>query len=238
MRHMRFEDSEILQEFARKMKEGEELKKMAQVVQPSPLEAYSKYLGMLQQKAQTPNPTHDPNLLIGKAQLQKLMDLGRAVGGDVAKEAMEPMQEYDAGRNPKPVLLKLQPHLPTAGIYPITKELGNPVPPSIEKEQSVEGQNTKTAEQKAYDVTPKENIIHDAHPKSAIVSGDVIENVEEAQKIDLEVVNKEPSGKTADMVLTELYKLAKQLKAEKNDEAYKLVKEAFLDIAKDVKANK
>lgn len=231
MRHMRFEDSEILQEYARKMEESDCLKKMAQVAQSNPSEAYNKYLALLQQKAATPNPNNDPNLLIGINHLTKLVELGRAVGGEVAKMAMAPLQEYEAGKNPKPVLLGLKAHSPTEGLKPIPKELGDPLPP---KQQGVNGnQNTKTADQKAYDVLPKENIIHEAHPKPALVNGDLVETVEEQQEADLEVAQK-----TASAVLIELYKLAKQLQAEKNMEAYTLVKAAFLDISKDVKANK
>ena len=86
------------------------------------------------------------------------------------------------------------------------------------------------AEGKHYDVTPKEDLVHEAHPQTAKVSGDTVENLNEQQKADLEVAQK-----SAKEVLTELYKMAKQLKAEGKDEAYELVKGTIVDIAKELK---
>jgi hypothetical protein len=97
--------------------------------------------------------------------------------------------------------------------------------------KAYEGQ-AKTADAKLYDVFGKQNIVHDAHPQTAYVNGDVVETVEEAQKIDIGVAQKESTGK---QVVAELYNMAKQLKADKNDVAYKLVRATCVEIAKLIK---
>lgn len=96
---------------------------------------------------------------------------------------------------------------------------------SIKKMASV-----KTAEQKSYDVTGKEDLVHEAHPQTAKVNDEVVENIAEQQRADREVAEKSAKG-----ILVALYKLAKRLKAEKNTKAYSLVKETFLDLSKSLK---
>ena len=90
--------------------------------------------------------------------------------------------------------------------------------------------NTKTAEEKKYDLAGNEDMVQEAHPKTALVNGDVVENIAEQQEADVQVAEK-----SAKEILKALYKLAGQLKADKQEEAFGYVKAAFLDIAKTLK---
>lgn len=101
-----------------------------------------------------------------------------------------------------------------------------PLPP---KTQALSARH-KVADQKAYDVTPHEDMIGEAHPKPAKVCGDeLVENKNEQQDADLAVAQKsaEEAGKK---IVTALYKLAKKLHGEGNMEAYKLVADTFLEL--------
>lgn len=193
--------------------------KVAQVKAPpvnQAVEAYTSKLRELQARATTPNPNHDPKLMISRRELAHLAQLGRAVSPQVAQQANGPLLEYDAGRDPKPVLLGLKTHEEAAA-----------VPHNNRAALSI---REKVAEQKAYDVTGKEDIVHEAHPQTAKVNGDVVENLNEQQDADLAVAEK-----SAKSILIALYKLAKRLKAEKNAKAYTLVKETFLELSKSLR---
>lgn len=102
----------------------------------------------------------------------------------------------------------------------------------MQKRQSATEQTAKVASGKEYDVGPKEDLVQKAHPHSAKVEGDTVENLNEQQKADLAVANKQAAAK----VLTALYDLTKKLYAEKNVKAAELVKETFLSISKNIKA--
>jgi hypothetical protein len=236
MSYMRSTDSAVLQEFGRIMQEKDELKKVAQV-NPDAFEAYKNKLLDLQLRAQKPNPNHDPRLMISKRDLEQLVQLGRAVSQDFAQQAMGVLAEYDAGRDPKPVLLGLKTHEELAKVprTPNTPRMpdrmqNNVVKAPIPSTRAALSTREKTADQKAYDVTGKEDIVQQAHPKTSIVSGDVVENLNEQQDADLLVAEK-----SAKNVLLALYKLAKRLRAEKNEKAYVLVKETFLELSKSLK---
>lgn len=196
--------------------------KVAQVKGPaSPadaaFEAYTNKLIELQVRAQKPNPNHDPALMISRRELEHLAQLGRAVNPDIAKQATGPLLEYDAGRDPKPVLLGMKTH----------EEASMPHRTVASATLSI---HEKVAEQKSYDVTGKEDIVHEAHPQTAKVNGEVVENLNEQQRADLAVAEK-----SAKNILVALYKLAKRLRSEKNTKAYSLVKECFLELSKSLK---
>jgi hypothetical protein len=226
MKYMAFNDSEILREFGRLMEEKDGLKKVAQVVQPLSEEEKGKlqhFLGELQKM-----PANGPGMERWMNRLKGQMD-------PYLKSVHESLaQRYSLWSQGKDASELAQIPLPLSG-QGMAQNPAAPAPvagnPGMPKGADVIEANEKTAEQKAYDVTGKEDIVNTAHPHPAKVCGDeLVENLNEQQKADKEVAEK-----SAKDVLVALYKLAKRLKAEKNDEAYELVKKTFLDISSSLK---
>lgn len=151
---------------------------------------------------------------------QKLAEAKKLAGNDV--EALKKLDMMDMAYQKARVAVQDYAKLFMPAVEKMT--------PSFQKTQSF-NIDVKTAEQKAYDVSPKEDITNTAHPKPAFVEGDLVENGNEQYAADKAIAEK-----SAKEILKELYKMAKQLKAENNIKAYKLVKETFLDLSKGLKA--
>lgn len=220
MRHMAFNDSDILRDFGRLMQEKDELKKTAQALPP---------------------PTHAPGTTVPNAapvptgakpmMWEKLYaELEAARGDGKALEAVQRnMQTLNYAANEQgfydDMLQKLQTYMtPEALAFDAKAKHKTPQMPR----RAALSQHEKTADQKVYDVTPKEDMVQEAHPQSAKVNGDTVENLNEQQKADLEVARKSAQIKK---ILASLYKLAKRLQAEKQEQAYQLVKETFLELS-------
>ena len=208
---LRSTSSSVLEEFGRLMQQKEELKKVAQVM-AAPLGDDEKaklqqaLAALTKMPAQGPMMEHWMQRLKGQADpyLKQVHDaLAQryqlwADGKDAAEVGAIPLPLAPQKDN-----MAAQPPMPTTA-------------------------SVKQADQKAYDVTGKEDIVHEAHPNKAMVSGDLVENLNQQQDADLSVAQKSA-------VLKALYKLAKKLQAEKNDAAYKMVKETFMDLSKSLK---
>lgn len=225
MKYMAFNDSEILREFGRLMEEKDGLTKIAQAAQPdlaklqkdiaeSPNNQYA-----LQRALQVLHPLKDDAKW---APTFAALDQRR-----VAQEAGKDAHEVNAIAVPLPALDGMASQPPAApSSAPIAAQ---PAAPS--KDASVVEVYEKTADAKSYDVTGKEDIVDEAHPKPAKVCGDeLVENLNEQQDADEAVATK-----SAKEVLVALYKLAQRLKAEDNEEAFDLVKKTFLDISGSLK---
>ena len=224
MKYMRFEDSAVLQEFGRIMQEKEELKKVAQATAPLSEDEKAKLQHTLAelQKAPSNGPAMEKWLkrLQGQADpyLKSVHDAlaQRYALWQQGKEAAEiGAVPFPGAPQPDGVAAKPAPGAPVAAVPPARAALS---------------QREKTAEQKAYDVTGKEDMVAEAHPGTATVEGEVVENLNQQQAADKAVAEK-----SAKNVLVALYKLAKRLQAEQNEKAYALVKETFLDISKSLK---
>jgi hypothetical protein len=222
MKHVTFNDSAILQEFGRIMQAKDELKKTAQLAPVVPLTDDEKaklqhFLGELQK-----TPSNGPGMEKWLARLRGQEDSYlKAVHDALAQRHALWAMGKDAQE------LTAVP-LPTAHYAQKPLEQIQPL-----QHNSAANVTTKTAEPKCYDVTGKEDLVHEAHPQTAYVETDVVENGNEQQTADLEIAQK-----SAKEVLVVLYKLAKKLQAEKNDEAYKLVKDAFFEISGFLKSGK
>lgn len=206
MSYMKSTDSAVLAEFGRIMEEKDGLKKIAQAAPGAAEQAWASAMN------------HGPNTTAWKHAKEMF-------AGDAAKKALLDKAEYvyfnesegDANawkkvfQQQSPAMAKQPaPGTPVAAIPPVRA--------------------AKTAEEKKYDVSGKEDLVNEAHPGKAMVEGDVVENLNQQQDADKAVAEK-----SAKNVLVALYKLAKRLKAEKNEKAYALVKETFLDLSKSFK---
>lgn len=231
MKHLKFNDSPVMREFGRIMQERGSIQKIAQALPPPAVPLGTTVPNVAPLPAGEMPPTW-----------HKVFANLEAARGNV--KALESMQNYLQTLNyPEAeqgyydeALQKLQrymaPESIAADFHAKQQSQHAQAPqknPLTAKHQSL-SQREKTADQKCYDVTPDSDMVGTAHPKSAVVSGDVVENIAEQQEADLEVAQK-----SAKEILTALYKLAKQLQAQNNIEAYKLVKATFLDIAKTIK---
>lgn len=227
MKQIGFNDSAILQEFGRIMQEKDGIKKIAQDASATAKAELEKlYFGALQQ---TPN---------NEAYWNKAKQLAQQIGDQNALTAINSAHAaYQHGDKDYAKYFATQTERDAFDDMPIIPKeklhvTPAPSPHVVPKVSSRANAYNKTAEQKAYDVTPKEDMIAAAHPKSALVNGDVVENKSEQQKADLAVAQKSAQLKT---VVAGLYRLAKRLEAEKNMKAYKLVKATFLELAGDLK---
>lgn len=232
MKYMKSNQSSVLQEFGRIMEEKDGLRKNAQAL-PPPAWAPGTSMPGAEQMLSGPKPPAWEKLFA---------DLESARGNPKALEAVQghlQSMNYPASEQGyyDQALQLLQRSMAPANLqadarakqHPSTDGAQVAKAPTMHKNQSLSARD-KTAEQKTYDVTPKEDLVHEAHPVSAKVSGDVVENLNEQQDADLAVAEK-----SAKDVLKALYKLAKELQVEGNETAYKMVKETFLDISKTIK---
>lgn len=216
---MSFNQSEVLKDFGRILQEKDQLKKIAQVV-VLPLSEQEKlklqaFLGQLAQQ-----PSNGPGM-------EKWINRLKGQSDPYQKEVLDALsaryQLWARGKDATEVSAIPLPGLNQQNVA--TQPLG-PENVATPHRASLSGHG-KTAQE--YGVGVKEDIVDKAHPKSAVVSGDVVENLNEQQDADKEVAEKSAS------VLVALYKLAKTLQADKNETAYKIVKAACLDIAKTLK---
>lgn len=212
MSYMRSTDSAVLQEFGRLMQEKEQLKKVAQVAAPLSDDEKIKLQHALAEFTKAPS---------NGGAMEKWIARLNGQTDPYLKQVHDALSQrwslWSQGKDSKEVASIPLPAFPTQA----------PAMPPTHAALSI---RQKLADQKAYDVTGKEDIVHEAHPQSAKVEGDTVENLNEQQDADLAIADK-----SAKNVLIALYKLAKSLKAEKNDKAYALVKETFLDLSKSLK---
>jgi hypothetical protein len=225
MKQMKWNDSAVLREFGRIMQENCALKKEAQVLPPPAFAPGTT----------VPAPAALPTGSMPASWSKLFADLEAARGNVKAlanlQQHLQTLNYPDTEQGYyDQALQKLQQYMAPANLSTDFKSRQQASVPTHRRQGQALSQREKVAEEKKYDVSPKEDIVHEAHPQTAKVSGDVVENLNEQQAADLEVAQK-----SAKDVLTALYKLAKKLQAEKNDVAYKLVKETFLDIAKTIK---
>ncbi len=208
MKYMKFNDSAILREFGRMMEEKDGLVKVAQAatgLNPQQQEAWAQ---VLQGHGPGTKAWNNAESLLksNPAYAELMAKASNVYFNESANDALAWKKVIDAGQqamaNPAPAA---------------------PVAPT--KAASVE----KTADQKCYDVTPKEDLVDLAHPQTAHVAGDVVENANEQHAADKAVAEKSAA------ILKALYKLAKRLQAEQNEEAYKLVKATFLEVSATLK---
>jgi len=223
MTYMRSTDSAVLQEFGRLMEEKDALKKVAQVVPLSDEEKAKlqhALAGLMQMPSNGPAMEKWVNRLKGQTDpyLKQVHDA-------LAQRYSLWSQGKDA-KEVGAVPLPMAPQPDQMAKHPTSGQPVAAVPPA----RAALSVREKTADGKEYGVTPKEDLVHEAHPKSALVSGDVVENLNEQQDADLAVAEK-----SAKDILLALYKLAKRLQAEKNDKAYALVKDTFLELSKSLK---
>lgn len=215
MSYMRSTDSAVLAEFGRILEEKEGLKKIAQSAPGASEQVWANAM------------KHGPNTTAWK-QAKEMF------AGDAAKKALLDKAEYvyfNDSENDANAWKKVFEQAPAAQPPAMATQPapGTPVaaaPPATASAKTT----TKTAEEKKYDVSGKEDLVNEAHPGKAMVEGEVVENLNQQQDADKAVAEK--SAKT---ILVALYKLAKRLKAENNEKAYALVKETFLDLSKSFK---
>jgi len=211
MGYMKSTDSAVLAEFGRIMGEKDGLSKIAQA---APAVADQVWASAIQHGPNTSAWTKAKQMFAGDSTKKALLDKAEYV---YFNESENDANAWKKVFEQNPAMAK-QP-APTAPMA----EVPSPHTASVDV-------NEKTAEQKAYDVTGKEDMVQEAHPGSAKVEGETVENLNEQQEADKAVAEK-----SAKNVLVALYKLAKRLKAEKNEKAYVLVKETFLDLSKSFK---
>jgi hypothetical protein len=230
MKYLAFNDSEILREFGRIMGEQDGLKKTAQIAQPPLSEdekvKLQKFLADLQS-----NPSNGPGMERWIARLKGQPDLYL---GAVHKALSDRYLLWSEGKDAQELTSVLIPTPANEGLaaQPVAPVAQNTLSP---KGAEVVEAHEKTAEGKSYQVVPEENEVLKAHPQSAYVEGELVENKDEQQKADVEVAEKDAKGKEAKAILTALYKLAKKLEADGEDEAYKLVVATFKDIKNGLK---
>lgn len=222
MSYMKSTDSAVLAEFGRIMSEKEGLKKIAQVAPLSQEE-----FGALQRTLTdlTKNPANGPTM---EKWINRLKGQTDPFLNAVHTALVNRYQLWSEGKDNAAISSILLPS-PANAPQMAGKPAGQPIA-AIPQNHASLNSNKKVAEQKAYDVTGKEDMVAKAHPGTAMVEGDVVENNNEQQDADLAVAEK-----SAKAVLLALYKLAKRLKAENNEKAYALVKETFLDLSKSFK---
>lgn len=219
MKYMKWDDSAVLREFGRIMQEKDSLVKMAQAAGPD-VEKLNKEI--MQSSNNEAAITRALNMLAPfKADPQWKPTFDAMDARRVAYQSGKSAKEVAAIPVPLPAQNGMAKTPTSAPVVAPGKQASDETVEAIEK----------TAEQKCYDVTPKEDLIQKAHPQTAYVAGEVVENANEQQKADKEIAQKSAA------VLKALYKLAKRLEAEKNNEAYKLVKAAFFEIAAPLKKN-
>ncbi len=220
MRYMAFNDSEILREFGRLMGEKDGLTKVAQVVPSLTPEQQAAWAKVLEGHGPgTKAWTNAETLLQNNKAYSDLMAQAKNIYFNESSNDAMAWKKHLEGEQSNPSMA-LQPAAPRPTSGQAAPAKGASV-----------SETGKTAEQKAYDVTGKEDLVHEAHPNPAKTCGDeLVENLNEQQDADKEVAEK-----SARDVLVALYKLAKRLKSENNDEAFTLVKNTFLDISNSLK---
>lgn len=233
MAHLRWTESDVLEEFGRIMTEQDGLKKVAQVAALSP-EEFEKLQADVVRLQQQPKLGQTMEYWIGRLRGQTEPGL-KMLHDNLSKRYELYLKDAPAAQI-NAVPLTSAPATATQTPMPEPKVM--PVSAPVRKAE-VEGEQTektaavdKTAEEKKYEVQPDSDMVGTAHPGKAMVNGDLVENLEQQQAADLAVARKSAKVKE---VLAELYKMAKKLQAEKNDVAYELVKKAFQEIAATLK---
>lgn len=217
MKHSKFNDSEVLREFGRIISEKNGLTKTAQVAPTATLaedekEKLQHFLTSLQTA-----PSNGPGMKRWMDRLNGQQDpYLQAVHNTLAQR----YQLWSLGKEGAEIATV---PFPTSAPQQMA-QAPTPIHTSELK------RNTKTAEEKLYDLAGNEDMVQEAHPVSAKVNGDTVENLNEQQAADTQVAEK-----SAKEILKALYKLANQLKADKQEVAFGYVKRAFLDIAKTLK---
>lgn len=209
MSYMRSIDSAVLQEFGRIMQEKDGLTKVAQVAPLNPEQQAAWAKVMQGHGPGTKAWNNAESLLRSNPAFAELMAKAKDVYFNGSENDAMAWKKILEGAHQAPA----------------------PMPaPAIPSAHAALSAREKTADQKAYDVTPKEDMVSEAHPGKAMVEGELVENLNEQQAADKAVAEK-----SAKAILFALYKLAKRLKAENNEKAYALVKETFLDLSKSLK---
>lgn len=210
MSYMKSTDSAVLQELGRILQERDGLKKVAQQAPGAGDQIWANAV------------KHGPNTSAWK-QAKEMF------AADPAKTELLNKAEYvyfNNSENDANAWRKVFEQSPAMAKQPAP---GMPIA-SMPPAHAALSSRDKTADQKAYDVTGKEDIVNEAHPGKAMVETELVENLNQQQDADKAVAEK-----SAKNVLIALYKLAKRLKAENNEKAYALVKETFLDLSKSFK---
>ena len=218
MSYMRSTDSAVLQEFGRIMEEKEGLKKVAQAAGLTP-EQQAAWAKIMQGHGPGTKAWKEAaELLKGNKAYSDLMAQAQQIyfGDESANDAMAWKKHLEGAQQSPAMATQPAPAPAPSGAVP-------PARASLSVRE-------KTAEGKSYDVTGKEDMVQEAHPGKAMVEGELVENLNEQHAADKAVAEK-----SAKNILVALYKLAKRLKTENNEKAYKLVKETFLDLSKSFK---
>jgi hypothetical protein len=225
MKYMSFDQSEVLREYARIMQEKDGLTKIAQAVVPLTEDEKTKLHNFLAELVKA--PANGPGMERWMMRLKGTQDpYFKSVHDALAQRYSLWAQGKDSTEiSTVPLPTQSQPDNMAEQPVPSSPVASAPGPV-----RAALSQRAKTAEQKCYEVTLKEDMIQKAHPVPAKTCGDeLVENKNEQQEADLAVAEKSAQ------IVKALYKLAKRLRVEKNDEAYKLVKDACLEIAKTIK---
>jgi hypothetical protein len=218
MSYMRSTDSAVLQEFGRILQEKEGLKKSAQVAAPLSPEQQAAWARVMQGHGPGTKAWNNAEALLkSNPAYAELMAKAKDVYFNGSENDAMAWKKLLDGAAQSPQMAKQ----PAPAPAPIAA-----VPPA----RAALSAREKTADQKAYDVTGKEDMVAEAHPGKAMVEGELVENLNQQQDADKAVAEK-----SAKNILVALYKLAKRLKAENNERAYALVKETFLDLSKSLK---
>lgn len=225
MSYMRSTDSAVLQEFGRIMQEKEELKKVAQVA-AAPLSEEEKAKLQHALAEFTKNPANGPGMEKWINRLKGQADPYLKQVHDALAERYSLWAQGKEGKEVGAIPLPMGQQPAQMAKQPAAAPPVAAVPPA----RAALSAREKTADQKAYDVTGKEDMVAEAHPGKAMVEGELVENLNQQQAADKAVAEK-----SAKNILIALYKLAKRLKAENNEKAYALVKETFLDLSKSLK---
>ena len=224
MKYMKTGYSNVMEEFGRLMQETDRLKKTAQAQTPEQ-QARDVTLAKLLSKPDRVT-TDELNRLYSATNLADYTALkGRVRAAQTALMGDTQLDVKPILRGESAPVAAAPATVPKESLAPASKK---PVAP-VQKGGAALSSRQKTAEQKLYDVTPKEDIIHTAHPKTAVVCGETVENLNEQHKADRDIAEKEPQLRKT---LASLIQLTKTLKAENNLVAYKLVKATIMDLAK------
>lgn len=224
MSYMKSTDSAVLEEFGRIMQEKEAMTKIAQAVAPLSEDDKAKLQRALAEFVKS--PSNGPGM---EKWINRLKGQTDPYLKSVHDALAQRYQLWAAGKDSKEVGAVALPGAPQPNNMATQPQPGAPVA-AVPPARAALSTRQKTADGKAYDVTGKEDIVNEAHPGKAMVEGELVENLNQQQDADKAVAEK-----SAKNVLIALYKLAKRLKAEKNEKAYALVKETFLDLSKSFK---
>lgn len=224
MKYMRSTDSAVLQEFGRLMEKKDGLKKVAQAAAPLTDQEKARLQNALGEFMKM--PSNGPGM---EKWINRLKEQTDPYLKQVHDALAERYKLWAQGKDAQEIGA-----VPLPGVTQPSQKAKVPAPgapiAAVTPARAALSTREKVAEQKAYDVSGKEDMVQEAHPNKAMVEGELVENLNEQQDADKAVAEK-----SAKSILVALYKLAKRLKAENNKKAYALVKDTFLDLSKSLK---